>query len=276
MLLNHDRATIRDKKKENAPFSALALALVEMPRRVNASKLAKALAILLLALPPAHANQHQSKWRDITTDIKKAINAEPSLSPIFINGGPQSIRSKNISGITYKRGIFSYSLGGLTTNRDILVSCTEASFKENDGKTGWWFNMQWIQPEEEGQQGFEWYAYKYLCPGARLPWKHLTTNSKNEDYFVNEAASYSFSSKLYGKIYSWVVAKKNAKEAVGIQWPMSSLDASQMTQLYVSCKTKRLAFYGLLDAAALGDDKIELYEYNPNSIGEEIVRLICG
>lgn len=206
----------------------------------------------------------QDAWVDITPEFTKILGREGPNSPYYLKkDSVKTIKSINFKNTTYKRGEFSYASRLSTERVDYLFDCNEAAYKLNDGRPGYWDSLSWITPGTR-EDSIQWMAYKYLCPSAKDPWALLAESVDDEEYWANTKAGYNFSSKKYGKVLTWVVAKVRAKSLVSFP---------DMYQVYVSCGTRRLSLYPLM--AGVADNKVEIDEPNPRSIGDQVVRLVC-
>lgn len=222
-----------------------------------------ALGVLFFAsLDPVSAS---GDWVDISEAVNKVRrDGSVQVTELYLKKGfPKNVKSVNLKGISYKRVVLSWPVGSSTTKRDLLFNCSEYSYKENDGKPGYWYSMEWVLPGGQ-ESSVEVAAFKYFCAASKSPWQLLTTSADDKDYYVNTSASYGFRSSKYGQMYTWVVAETSELSKYGI---------NNMLRLYVSCGAKRAGFYSLIDAA--GDQNIQLDEPNPGSIAAGIVRDIC-
>lgn len=227
-------------------------------RRVGIASILAAMSFLSL-FPRASAT---TGWVDISGKIKKTLGDDTILpSEVYLKQGfPLNVKSVSIKGVTYKRVVVSWPAGSTTVRRDLLLDCSSYSYKENDGKPGYWYALEWYHPDNQ-DASVDAQIFRYFCAGSKNPWQFLAANSEDEEYYVNSSAAYRLQLKKYGKTYTWVVAK------------IGKYGFDQMLRLYLACGAKRVGFYSLIDAA--GDEGIVLEEPNPGSIGEGIIRDIC-
>ena len=204
-------------------------------------------------------------WVDISEAVNKVRgDSSAQVSELYLKKGfPTNVKSVNLKGLSYKRAVLSWPVGSSTIKRDLLFNCSEYSYKENDGKPGYWYSMEWVLPGNQ-ESTMEVAAFKYFCAASKSPWQLLTASVDDNEYYVNTSASYRFGSSKYGQMYTWVVAETSELSKYGI---------NNVLRLYVSCGAKRAGFYSLIDAA--GDKNIQLDEPNPGSIAAGIVRDIC-
>jgi hypothetical protein len=222
-----------------------------------------------------------AQWKDITTGLEGILNGKTRFSPVYLQeGSVRNIKSVNFKNTVYRRGVFSYVLGGSTIRSTYLFDCQEANYKTSDTQGGYWVDLSWITPSTD-RDSFNWAAYKYLCSNSKDPWFLIATNSDDEQYYVNIETGYSFNSPLYGKVKTWVMAKhkekvnNNSYSSYGRLLGMNSgPDTSDLLRLYVSCKIKLVSIYNLLSDPS--DTDANLLEVNPNSVGEEMLSSACS
>lgn len=225
----------------------------------------------LLALPAS------ARWRDITAEIESILGAKSNYSPVYLQEGSiKNIKSVNFMNTTYRRAVFSYSLAGSTTRAKYLFDCEEANYKTSDTESGFWIDLNWITPPTD-RSGFEWAAYRYLCPNSKDPWVPIAENSDGEQYYININTGYSFKIPSLGNVRTWVMTRhKDSSSGNGLAPRFTTYlpYGYNLLKLCVSCKTKTLAIYGL--ASIPSNNKVSLSDANPDSVGEQMISVICG
>lgn len=204
-------------------------------------------------------------WKEIKSDSRGDSDLFSEDRFYVREGSVSTIKSINLPGIVYRRAEFSYSLGSQTFRRDLLVNCESASYKDNDGKPGYWYNMSWLPPGTP-KRSIQWIAYTYLCAPADSPWMLIAASNDRNEFWINLKAAYSLSLPGEGVAFTYVVA-------VVRKIFDSHSSVHDVVRLYVSCQARKSAFYSLREAA--GDENIWLKEPNPNSIGYAVIQYIC-
>jgi len=223
------------------------------------------IAIYILNLFSPASAAPLADWEEIKPDYGRAPRLLPDDRFYVRKRSVRTIKSINLPGTVYRRAEFSYSQGSQTRRRDLLVHCDSASYKENDGSPGYWYNMSWLPPGTPNIS-IQWIAYKYLCTSADSPWLLIAADSDRHEFWINQKAAYSLTLPGEGTVYTYVVAV--VRKTLDTY---SSLH--DVARLYVSCKTQRSAFYSLREAA--GDENIWLKDPNPNSIGSAVIQPLC-
>lgn len=99
-----------------------------------------------------------AEWKEIKSDSRGDSDLFSEDRFYVREGSVSTIKSVNLPGTVYRRAEFSYSLGSQTFRRDLLVNCESASYKDNDGKPGYWYNMSWLPPGTP-KRSIQWIAY---------------------------------------------------------------------------------------------------------------------
>ena len=112
-----------------------------------------------------------------------------------------------------------------------------------------------------------WIAYKYLCPSSVDPWVKIAETTSGQIYYVNKENHWDFQHPYYGNVLTWLLSMV---KSYGMR---SDYMSSEEAYLYVSCARKILQIY----AYNLQPEGryVELKEFNPGSVGEEIISSVC-
>ena len=119
-----------------------------MRNKVKALLLAALLTPYTAVLP---VQPQEQQWKDISAEIKaSAGNGRTSIpAPLYLKSGfPKTIKSINFKNTTYTRVVVSWAdnLLGRTIKKDLLINCIEHSYKENDGRPAYWYQVDWPPP----------------------------------------------------------------------------------------------------------------------------------
>ena len=204
-----------------------------------------------------------AQWRDITADAERLAGGKPGNSPIFVKlDSIKNIKSVNYKGVVYRRADFSYLLAGITQRERYVFECDDGSYRSEDTSP----LRNWITPATS-KDSMSWIAYKYLCPSSVDPWVKIAETTSGQIYYVNKENHWDFQHPYYGNVLTWLLSMV---KSYGMR---SDYMSSEEAYLYVSCARKILQIY----AYNLQPEGryVELKEFNPGSVGEEIISSVC-
>jgi hypothetical protein len=166
-------------------------------------------------------------WTDITTEVVGVLgDASRGTTYCLKNNSIRSVKSVNLTGVTYRQAVFSFLERGSTYRLTYSFNCPEYSFKLGSHAPGYWHDLQWILPEHD-KNSFSWFAFKYLCGARPDPWVLVTEDVDGARFFLNKKAAYKLSFPRHGPVYTFVAVIIEPKETAApseksdqsLKWP---------------------------------------------------------